>query len=74
MVTGASSPFVRFSPPLFREVLRGRTDITGKTGFLTTYSYIAESSGNQVTTVTQAPQTRIFKTDSLGRSDIEIRA
>jgi RHS repeat-associated protein len=38
------------------------------TGFLTTYAYTTDSSLNQVTTVTQGAQTRVTKTDSLGRT------
>lgn len=40
----------------------------GGTGFLTTYAYAAGSTGNQITTITQGAQTRIFQTDSLGRT------
>lgn len=42
----------------------GATDIAG-TGFTTTYSY---NLANHTTTVTQGAQTRIFQTDSLGRT------
>ena len=37
-------------------------------GFVTTYAYTTDSSANQITTITQGSQTRVSKTDSLGRT------
>lgn len=43
------------------------SDITGKTGFVTTYAY-NYSSGIGTTTVTQGAETRLFKADLAGRT------